>query len=110
MVNQQHANRMQLQALQEVTTEPLGWWWLSFATSERFLGVCIVEAHGIITAVLEASRKEINPGGAVQAYPFPPGNLVPRWVNQLLTRHDVQEMDTWLYENYPDGPQGGSSR
>ena len=37
----------------------------------RFLGACIVEAYGVITAVQKAHRLGINPGGAVVVYDAP---------------------------------------
>ena len=110
MVKWQHADRMQVMALEELTTQPRGLWWLSFATEERFLGACVVEAYGIITAVLETHRLKINPGGSVAAWSLPSEPDLSRWANQLLTRRDVGEMDAWLDENYPGGPQGGSRR
>jgi hypothetical protein len=50
-----------------------GWWYLSFADDEGFLGVCWVKARGLIEATQIAYRLKINPGGEVLAIPLPNG-------------------------------------
>ncbi len=45
-----------------------GWWWCSFANDGGFLGVAIVRAQGIGTAIMEARRIGINPGGEVLSF------------------------------------------
>jgi hypothetical protein len=54
----------------EVGEEPM-WWWLSFATQERFLGLALVHAAGYMTAVVKARELGINPGGEVAGWPIP---------------------------------------
>jgi len=53
-------------------------WWLSFVddsdpSKERapHLGCCLVEAKGMLEAVKEAHRLEINPGGQVRGIEMP---------------------------------------
>jgi hypothetical protein len=43
------------------------WFFLSFAGPDRFLGACIVRAHGIRTATDRAAALGIAPGGEVMA-------------------------------------------
>jgi hypothetical protein len=50
---------------------------------QRFLGACIVEAPGFISAIDKAHRLGINPGGAVVAYDTPKHDLSFR--NRLIT-------------------------
>jgi hypothetical protein len=53
---------------------------------QRFLGACIVEAHGLITAVQRAHQLGINPGGAVIPYDTPPHDLDMR--DRLITSEE----------------------
>jgi hypothetical protein len=53
---------------------------------QRFLGACIVMAHGFLSAVSEAHRLGINPGGAVLNYDCPPHDESLR--NRLITSDD----------------------
>lgn len=90
----------------EMSTNPLTWWWLSFASTDRpkghqFLGACIVQAYGVATAALEARAKKCNPGGQIQSTPFPPHVDLDVWANRLLTRDDCTEFDRWMAVTYP---------
>jgi hypothetical protein len=77
-------------------SEPRSWWWLSFADStlpkgSQFLGVAIVEASGMTSAVLEAHRRGINHGGAVKCIQIPPEHVPsPEYRNRLLTREEAE--------------------
>jgi hypothetical protein len=56
---------------QERTEGKLNWWWLSFADprkpkGQQFLGACLVQGYGLGTAIQEARRRGINPGGEVK--------------------------------------------
>lgn len=82
--------------LLEDAMQPAQWWWLSFCDTtrpkgEQFLGVAIVQAGGIVSAVGEAHRLGCNPGGEVQGWPMP---LVPaeEWRERLLSREEVEAM------------------
>ncbi len=72
------------------------WWYLSFASDEKFLGGCVVEilatgTPGIIDAVREAHRKGCNPGGAVRGGALKPDVPLPRaeWRNRLMSKEDI---------------------
>jgi hypothetical protein len=53
--------------LAKETSEPALWWHLSFADDTGFLGVTIIQARGMITAVQLSHALGVNPGGEVQA-------------------------------------------
>lgn len=94
------------QVKQEMSTNPLTWWWLSFASPDRpkgdqFLGACIVQAYGVVTASLQAHANKCNPGGQIQATPFPPRVDPDVWANRLLTRDECTEFDRWMAMTYP---------
>ena len=55
----------------EESRRALGWFYLSFAAEDGFLGAIIVWAHGILTAVERASDLGMNPGGDVLCCPIP---------------------------------------
>lgn len=66
------------------------WWWLSFATKERHLGIALVKATSFLAAVYEAHRSHCNPGGEVAGWPFPRSFAVPeRWAGRVLTRDEA---------------------
>jgi hypothetical protein len=70
------------------------WWWLSFVDETGFLGVCYVLAFGMLTAIKEAHRLGINPGGEVQASSIPLDQKPPnKWLNRLLSKSDIDEMN-----------------
>lgn len=85
----------------------MGLYWLSFVNTDLsaprdeqvpggggFLGVCIVESTDPISAVAEAHRLGINPGGEVAIYgPAPEGVSYPEeTLNRLLTLEEVQAL------------------
>lgn len=83
-------------------TEPT-WWWLSFATKERHLGIALVKATDMVTAVREAHRLGCNPGGEVAGWPIPAnlglGEPNQKWTNRVLTREEADEMSCeWTCE------------
>ncbi len=57
--------------LREEVRRSLGWFYLSFAAGDEFLGATIVWAHGILSALERASELGINPGGEVLCCPIP---------------------------------------
>jgi hypothetical protein len=74
--------------LSEESKQPLCWWYLSFADDE-FLGACVVEGRGILSAVEQAHALGINPGGqvlAVKVHRDDEGRLP---TNRLLSREEV---------------------
>jgi hypothetical protein len=71
-----------------------GWFYLSFATQDEFLGAAIVRAHGILTAVQRASELGIYPGGEIMCQAILRRNLsrFPRDLrNRLLSPQEVCE-------------------
>lgn len=74
---------------------PLRLWWLSFADPDlppgrRFLGVCIVEARTLVSAVRHAARLGCNPGGEVRgdALPEEYGTVIGKQHRDVLLNAD----------------------
>jgi len=70
-----------------------GWFYLSFAHGQGFLGAAIVWAHGVLTAVKRAADLGLNPGGEVVCCAIPPGNVrrvPPHLLHRLLTEAEVR--------------------
>jgi hypothetical protein len=66
--------------------------YLSFADETGFLGAAFIREQDIVSAVKEAWRLGINPGGEVMG--LGPGSLPPaEWVGRLLTREQIAEFD-----------------
>jgi len=87
---------------EEMLTGDFRWWWLSFADERRpegqqFLGACMVQAWGMGTAVAEAHRRKLNPGGEVIGLAIPDGapEPLPEWTNRLLTRASARPTTGW---------------
>jgi hypothetical protein len=80
-----------------------GWWYLSFVDVERggFLGACIVEAFGVATALEEANRLGINPGGEVASVQIPPAGaaICAQYRDRLLSKAELEAMDAGLERN-----------
>lgn len=76
-----------------------GLWWLSFVNPElpegqRFLGVSIVRARGVLDAATKAHRQRINPGGEVASFELtgePPLFIPEKYIGRLLTRAEAEE-------------------
>jgi hypothetical protein len=83
-------------------------YWLSFvdpdAPEERqFLGVCMVQAFGLVTAIEKARSLGFNPGGEVAGCEATPEqtaviiNRMPDALNRLYpTRSDAESLDARL--------------
>lgn len=81
-------------------------WWLSFINPDltpppdeqrpggvSFLGVAIVEASNLMSAVRESHRLGCNPGGQVQGSgPMPLWAVGVEWRNRLLSYDEVQQI------------------
>lgn len=65
--------RRRADLLEAELKQPLTTWWLSFADDARggSLGVCLVEARGLLTAVMRTHQIGINPGGQVMGFEIP---------------------------------------
>jgi hypothetical protein len=60
----------------------MSWWWLSFVDpdrpkGERFLGVCVVEAPDLRSAIRAAWKAKCNPGGEVGSWEIEPSEQTP---------------------------------
>jgi hypothetical protein len=83
--------RMRQMAEQERRTGKLEPHLLYFMDTEKpagqkFLGACIVEAYGLVTAIEKAHALGINPGGAVVDYETSVHD--PALYNRLITSDD----------------------
>lgn len=79
--------------LQETTDPHHGQWMLSFVGDGEYLGGCVVEADGPVTAMAVSSRLGCNPGGEVATQgPLPLGSIGPEWCDRLLTRDEVESI------------------
>jgi hypothetical protein len=68
-------------------TNDTEWWWLSFANDEEFLGLVLIKAGGLMSAVSATHMLGINPGGQVAGWPLPGIPDPPeRYVYRLLDR------------------------
>jgi hypothetical protein len=79
---------------EEKATNPLSWWYLSFAIAgpDGFQGGVIVEAHGSIDCRMRCDELGINPHGQMLAMPIPASHLpLSEFRNRLLKRQDVDE-------------------
>lgn len=73
----------------------LPWWWLSFASEDGFLGVCIVQGGGMMAAHMQACMLGCNPGGQIVGFEAPPAALakIPDSMrNRLLTREEAESL------------------
>ena len=100
MLTDEEFKKRTIEVLTEESSEPLAWWWLSFADGERpkgqqFLGACLVQAQGLLGATLAARLLGLNPGGEVKGVgPIPTDTeFPPGWTNRLLNREECAEFD-----------------
>lgn len=78
----------------------MGYYWLSFCDPDRpkgtqFLGICIVEAADLPTAITKSHVLECNPGGEVLSIEFEPDKCpLPIAVveNRFLNRQQMEEL------------------
>jgi hypothetical protein len=75
----------------ELQRGELEWWYLSFATHERFLGGIVLRAFGIADAVTQAHMRKLNPGGQVLCALIDEQYLPPsEFHNRLLTEEEIK--------------------
>jgi hypothetical protein len=67
--------------------------WLSFSADDGFRGACVVEGFDTRSAIEEAHRLGINPGGEVMALPVPPGCESRLPLNTLMSRDEIERLD-----------------
>lgn len=84
--------RMDQHLLSEAIRGKAETWWLSFADGTRpkgdqFLGVAVVKANGLMSAIMETHVRGINPGGGIS------GSVVldvpPDCLNRLMTKQEL---------------------
>lgn len=80
---------------EEREANPLTWWYLSFADDSlpkgsQFLGVVIIQAHGLGDAASQAHMRGINPGGEVLGVDIPTDKVPPEsYRNRLLSNAEL---------------------
>ncbi|MBU8839060.1 hypothetical protein [Mycolicibacterium goodii] len=67
-----------------------GWWYLSFAGEDGWLGGCFVSATGIADAVTKAHEAQCNPGGEVAGWGPLEVDIKPDFSYRLLTEEEVE--------------------
>jgi hypothetical protein len=81
------------EVFEEERTQPLQWFYLSFAGEEGFRGAAIVEARGIAGAVSRCNVLQINPHGEVMGIPIGDAAAVPPGArDRLLLREELQSI------------------
>ena len=76
------------------SSEPLRWFYISYADEEGFRGAVIVEAHGWLSAVKRSRELGISPGGQALGREIPEEALIKLpedMKNRLLTRAEIEE-------------------
>lgn len=77
-------------------TQPLSWWYLSFASESGFLGAVLVRARGFVSAHRVVHVLNLSPGGEVQGYelgPTLPPAVTTEMICRLLTREELEALD-----------------
>jgi hypothetical protein len=88
-LNAEQSAAQTAEILAEESQEIETWWWLSFADDNGFRGAAMVRGRGILSAVHEASRLGLNPGGDVAGLSLQDHEPPSEWVGRLLTREGV---------------------
>jgi hypothetical protein len=86
--------------IEEESTNPLAFWWLSFVdpsrpTGKQFLGACLIVSPGFVTAIYVSHILRCNPGGQVRGSgPIPIDTKIPsKFQARLLNREECDELD-----------------
>ncbi len=81
------------QILTDELSQPLRWFYLSFADDKGFLGAAIVETCGEMHAIELAHTLGINPGGEVMVFEVPEGAPLPEAAkNRLLSKNELDRL------------------
>jgi hypothetical protein len=69
----------------------MGLWYISFAGNEGFRGATVVEARSVEGAHVEATRRDLNPGGEAAILPVPPGHeeKARAYLNRLVSEGEL---------------------
>lgn len=91
-LTQEQFRKRTTELLKQEESEPLRWWYLSFA-DKTFLGGVVVRAQGMVGARLMLPLHGIqSPGGEMAAFPIPDDAVPPnKYHNRLLTKVEIQE-------------------
>lgn len=74
-------------------------WYLAFVDPDRpkarqLLGVAIVRAPGLTSAIAVVNTLQINPGGKIEGAELKNDlDLAPKWLNHLLSEDEIEELD-----------------
>ena len=81
------------QVLAEESTEPLSWFYCSFADHGGFRGALFMRAKGPTHLIREATKLGINPGGEVMFVKLKDTDPIPdgKYLNRLLDKKTLQE-------------------
>lgn len=78
--------------LREESSNPLGWWYLSYADEVGFRGGVIIDAPGFASAAMLVNVLGVSPGGEVRGVPIPTGKVpAPHYRYRLLTKEELEE-------------------
>jgi hypothetical protein len=81
------------QILTDELSQPLRWFYLSFADDDGFRGAVIIEARGQAHALQATHKLGINPGGQVMTWEIREGAPLPEAVkNRLLSKEDLDRL------------------
>jgi hypothetical protein len=90
--------------LADEATQPMRWWYLSFAEPGAFRGGIFIEARGGTHAIMATHALGINPGGQVVMLPIAEEGMdrfnavVPEEMrSRLLTREELAQIDLVKY-------------
>lgn len=93
-MNAKQFKKRRAEVLRKEFAEPEGWMYLSFA-DEKFRGVVVIKAHGLVDAISRTHALGINPGGQVMGVDMPDEIVaqVPEDCRtRLLTKAEVQRI------------------
>lgn len=86
---------------------PKVWYWINFhepTVAARFLGAAIVHAADPASAIQEAWRLKINPGGSPYFHPLEDWATPPRtWRNRLLVQSECDRLNANFAERLAVG-------
>ncbi len=90
MNNEEIRARIAQRHAEELASDELGLWWLSFAEPHAgFLGVVILEAYGFTDALFRCRNAGLNHGGEVQGFVVDPDDIPEGLRNRLLKKKDL---------------------
>jgi hypothetical protein len=83
------------QILTDELSQPLRWFYLSYADDDGFRGALILEAHGEMHAIELAQRLGLSPGGQVVVWEVPEdvaATLPAAAKGRLLSKPDLERL------------------